>query len=177
MKIMEKSLNILDESIFNHPECPEWAKYAAVDGTGDAYWFGMKPSVFVAVWVCDETAGCDPNIFVKRIPGKWNAEKWEESLIEHVAGDAPAKLPEWVKEGAYGYDLHEKRYFRVIKMRGAYIADIVMLDSGEEKSGGMVFQHCIDAEPHITELLKCMRHIAKMQDGDYSPIKYGDWKA
>ena len=177
MKIMEKSLNILDDSIFNHPECPAWAKYAAVDSTGDAYWFGMKPVIYVAVWVCDETAGCDPNIFVKHIPGKWDAEKWEDSLTLRDTAGMPEELPEWVKDGAYGYDLNQKKYFRVLKVRDKFIADIEMIDSGEKKSGGKIFQYCIDAAPHIAILLKTAGHMANMQDGNVPKIKYGDWKA
>lgn len=174
---MENYTTVLDENIFNHSECPAWAKYAAVDSTGDAYWYGMKPVIYVAIWVSDENAGCDPNIFVKHIPGKWNAENWEDSLVIKDTAQIPEKLPEWVQEGAYGYDLNQKKYFRVTKVRDEFLADIEMIDSGEKKSGGKVFQYCIDAAPYISILLKCASRLANMQDGNAPKIKYADWKA
>ena len=42
---------ILNESVFELDECPDWAQYAAVDADGEAYWYSVKPSRVESDWV------------------------------------------------------------------------------------------------------------------------------
>lgn len=84
----------LTAEVFDRPDCPEWAKYAAVDVAGLAYWYQYFP-------VTDERSGVWKVWKNKRqlIDGFFDRSDWQNSLIER-----PAKLPEWVEIGGYVYD-------------------------------------------------------------------------
>jgi len=43
----------LTAEVFNRPDCPEWAKYAAVDYTENAYYYNDKPVRKSAYWEHD----------------------------------------------------------------------------------------------------------------------------
>ena len=68
----------LTEEVFDYPDCPKWAKWAAVDQSGYAYWFENKP----------HSAGVDiPVTWIlydrkQLIPGLWDSSDWRNSLIE-----------------------------------------------------------------------------------------------
>ena len=112
----KKSLPKLTEEVFNHPDCPEWAKYVAVDGDGCAYWFktkpinGMNPPCYIKAW-----GSLDAK---KIIPGFWDYSNWMHSLIECPA----AKLPDWCKVGEFGYDRNNKVYFKIKRINNESIA-------------------------------------------------------
>lgn len=84
----------LTAEVFNRPDCPEWAKYAAVDVAGLAYWYQYFP-------VTDERIGVWKVWENKRqlIDGFFDSSDWQNSLIER-----PAVLPDWVEVGGYVYD-------------------------------------------------------------------------
>lgn len=69
----EKECQTLSTAVFDLPECPNWAKYAAVDDDGRAFWYSDEPSVN-AYW---------GTLFggVKRIPGVFDSSDWENSLL------------------------------------------------------------------------------------------------
>lgn len=63
----------LTTNIFSRPDCPEWAKWAAVDECGDAYVYDTKPVKQSEDWHSDE--GGD---FI----GEYDPADWQNSLIE-----------------------------------------------------------------------------------------------
>ena len=68
----------LTKDVFNYPECPKWAKYAAVDSDGITYWYEFCPIIFEedGVWV---KTGDSEAVY---IPGEFDASDWTNSLIE-----------------------------------------------------------------------------------------------
>ena len=102
----------LTADVFDRPDCPEWAKFAAVDEDGETTFFDKMP------YQSTKTCGC----FLRdcqyaTIPSKFDASDWKNSLIER-----PAKLPDWCKVGEWVWDIDDSRYVKIIS-----ITDMVLL--------------------------------------------------
>lgn len=74
-----KKLPKLTQEVFERKDCPEWAKWAAVDESGKAYWYSEKPEPIETQWW--------PNLgelqrIEKSIQSKFDASDWQNSLIE-----------------------------------------------------------------------------------------------
>lgn len=67
---MSKKLTL---GVFNRPDCPEWANYAAVNKSGYAYWFEHKPEICGGYWVSSPST--------KFLIGIFDPDGWEKSLI------------------------------------------------------------------------------------------------
>ena len=95
----------LTAEVFDRPDCPEWAKYAAVDSNGAGYYYSEKP------FILSDSFGwgmvCSENNRSEFISYEFNNSDWQNSLIER-----PAKLPDWCKFGVVGW--HKRAgYFEV----------------------------------------------------------------
>lgn len=106
----------LTADVFNHPNCPEWAEYAAVDADGQVWVYGYEPFIDgeVGFWVChnDDYEG---GAFI----GKgYDATDWKNSLIQRVRYTTDgivhvrfkklhpdAKAPYQATPGSAGFDL------------------------------------------------------------------------
>ena len=64
--------------IFNHPECPEWAKVAVVNEDGTATWGSGNVYPYSGSW----WPYARTTHQWKDIPGKFDATEWEKSLIK-----------------------------------------------------------------------------------------------
>ena len=112
----EQKLPKLTADVFNRPDCPEWAKYAAVDESGEVWVFSVKPTINVSdeLWCCStKSANCTSLLF------KADASDWQNSLIER-----PAKLPDWCKVGAWCYCLDDDgnpKYFKITRIEDGFI--------------------------------------------------------
>lgn len=103
----------LTAEVFDRPDCPEWAKYAAVDRNGKAYFYDTKPEweqpsqirKHQTIWFTGKLNG------IKRIPGKFDAANWQNSLIERPV--KKNKLPEWCKPGEWVYHDSDGYYYTV----------------------------------------------------------------
>ena len=82
----------LTAEVFYRPDCPEWAKYAAVDKDGRAWYFESKPS-------CSTDQFFEFRNKATMIPGFFDSDDWRNSLIER-----PSKLPDWCKVGEWVWD-------------------------------------------------------------------------
>lgn len=60
--------NVLTQEVFTRPDCPKWAKWAAVDSDGIAFWFDEKPKMSHCgtFWVPGNAPKC------ARITGKFS---------------------------------------------------------------------------------------------------------
>lgn len=108
----------LTAEVFDRPDCPEWAKYAAVDENKSAYWFECKPQAKnTGFWV--NRFNRDRSIRYQQIPGAFYSADWQNSLIER-----PAKLPDWCKVGEWVY-LSNAKYYKIKKVDscGIILAD------------------------------------------------------
>lgn len=96
----------LTAEVFDREDCPEWAKYAAVDRDGIACFYDKKPKCDnMQMWLRGEGGG---EYFKLVGNGKWDATDWQNSLVEH-----PAKLPEWCKVGEWVFDKAINKYSQV----------------------------------------------------------------
>lgn len=107
----------LTVEVFDRPDCPKWAKYAAVDKDGGLYFYANEPSL--------ETSAGEWSYYYG--DGRWgrfgdnfDASDWKNSLIER-----PAKLPDWCKVGGVVFDCNEREYARVLDIMND---DDVVLD-------------------------------------------------
>lgn len=71
-KIMKKYPKLTKE-IFDLPNCPEWAKYAAVDDNGECYVYSKRPYIY------DDTFCKIDGIYVGM--GYYDNSDWENSLV------------------------------------------------------------------------------------------------
>lgn len=100
----------LTAEVFSMKECPYWAKYAAVDANGLAYWYDAVP--------CRSTSGLRWNNGGQRAmkicyAGEvatplFDATDWEHSLIKR-----PAAVPKWFKPGVLAYNNDTHSFFHV----------------------------------------------------------------
>lgn len=85
----------LTVEVFDHPDCPTWAKYAGLNKNGRVIFYEDKKS---------------PG--VKADIGFFDASDWQNSLIER-----PKKqLPDWVCEGALAWDKQAEEYVHVVSV-------------------------------------------------------------
>ena len=76
-----KKLPKLTQEVFERADCPEWAKWAAVDGDGWAYYYSEMPRISICnVW---SIPGCQCGEKIKGY--SFDASDWEHSLIERPA--------------------------------------------------------------------------------------------
>jgi hypothetical protein len=94
----------LTAEVFNRPDCPEWANYAAVDESGVAYYYAEEP------YARKHTFGSLDSM--KTIDGTFDASDWKNSLIERPEKNT---LPDWCKVGGYGYD-YASGYFKIVEI-------------------------------------------------------------
>lgn len=68
---------ILNESVFELDECPDWAQYAAVDADGEAYWYEDAPCCMLHQWFHRSDSR------YKAIgDSSFDATDWQNSLIK-----------------------------------------------------------------------------------------------
>lgn len=94
MEPQVKELPKLTVEVFDHPDCPSWANYAAVNKGGRVIFYEDKKS---------------PG--VKADIGFFDASDWPNTIIERPKKQE--QLPDWVKVGETYYDYGARRYFKV----------------------------------------------------------------
>lgn len=92
------SHNKLSQDVFSRPDCPSWAKYAAVNGVGCLLAFSSKPELDQYAgdplfWIC-------PSGNVINLGDGYDTTDWASSLIERYEEKV---VPEWCKTGEYFY--------------------------------------------------------------------------
>jgi hypothetical protein len=97
----------LTAEVFDHPDCPEWAKWAAVNADGNLFFFEEKPvnNIVCGGW---HVEGCKVISFFNK--KKFAPSDWQNSLIERQA-----KLPDWCKAGEWVY-LSNAKYYKIEKV-------------------------------------------------------------
>lgn len=91
----------LTVDIFNRPDCPKWAKWAAVDADGVLCLYSEKPIISGNTWTGKDEAACFNFHF--------DASDWQNSLIERPAADLPehddVKAPSYYVNTPFGMEL------------------------------------------------------------------------
>jgi hypothetical protein len=100
----------LTTKVFDHPDCPKWVKWAAVDEDGTVVLFETRPTSEPACkwWgrsgkYCLSGLMCDPS-------------DWQNSLVER-----PAKLPDWCKAGEWVWATTFNTYFKIDEVDALFI--------------------------------------------------------
>lgn len=145
--LQDKPLPKLTAEVFDRPDCPEWAKYAAVREDGIAIWFEVKPNIgrdypASKFWYSTWNS--------KNIPGEWDASDWQNSLIER-----PAKLPNWCKQGELIYTSSEQ----YLKINGISIdLQKIELSNGATWSKQDIIDEAVPARlrPYNAEEMKAL---------------------
>lgn len=98
----------LTAEVFDRPDCPDWAKFAALGGGGVLTFYEDKPRMskdeYPKRWI-------NYDRWYPVEGTKFDASDWKNSLIER-----PAKLPEWCKVGEWVYIPQIDEYFRIEKI-------------------------------------------------------------
>lgn len=104
--IQDKSLPKLTAEVFSRPDCPKWAKYAALSGGGWLSFYEDKPRMskdeYPKRWL-------NYDRWYPVEGAKFDATDWQNSLVERPA----AKLPDWCKVGEWVY---YRGYRKIIKV-------------------------------------------------------------
>lgn len=117
-----KELPKLTAEVFDRPDCPAWARYAAVDKDGGLYFYGNEPSLETSAGEWSYYHGDDK---WGRFGNNFDTTDWQNSLIER-----PVKaLPDWVKAGKWGYDTAREEYFEVVAVT-PFNVEVAYLDDG-----------------------------------------------
>jgi hypothetical protein len=119
----------LTAEVFDRPDCPEWAKYAAVDKCRNAMWYEGEPKVFGSLFWNSQRGK------IQKIPGKFDASDWKNSLVERPA----AKLPDWCKVGGLVWFKNVSSYEKIEAIKDGYVDCGVAIFAAEE-IGDTVFQ-------------------------------------
>lgn len=86
-------LQKLTAEVFNRPDCPELANYAAVDENGRAVLFEHRPTIApIGKW-------WNRRVKYRLLDGRYDYSDWQNSLIEHYP-----QFPDWAEVGGYVYD-------------------------------------------------------------------------
>ena len=100
----ETKLPKLTTAVFDRPDCPKWAKYAAVDQDGMACYFANKPTISQrATWWSKNQKSKPVSLWYK-----FDASDWQNSWIKR-----PSKLPDWCKVGEWIYSRHTNSYDKI----------------------------------------------------------------
>lgn len=152
----------LTAEVFDRPDCPEWAKYAAVDECGSVRLFSDAPWLGASCWNWS-------NGEVMQLFGvKFDASDWQKSRIKRPA--KKPELPEWCKVGAIGFD---EEYFKIIKINDTS-CDVQYLDPHVQDEdgniGGITFYcltkcHEANLRPLNAKEMKAL--VGRTVDSDY----------
>lgn len=75
-KRLAEELPVLTTEVFDRPECPSWAQYAAVDSSGHASYYEKFPVRLRGFFFLSNVEGRS-----QMIEGHWYASHWENSVI------------------------------------------------------------------------------------------------
>lgn len=147
----------LTAEVFDRPDCPEWAQYAAVDGTECAYWYKNKPVPLGMYWFATDS-------ILEKISGiSFDASGWQHSLIER---QEKKTLPDWCKVGEWIYTSSEQ----YLKINGISI-DLrkIELSNGATWSKQDIIDEAVPARlrPYNAEEMKALvGKVITRKDGD-----------
>ena len=112
--LQDKKLPKLTAEVFDRPDCPYWAKYAAVDKCGMAFYYQDFPTRLSTFFLLSNQNGKS-----EEIKGKFNNHEWYNSLIER-----PVKLPDWCKVGEWVYypeEMEHDVYLKISEIKRGFV--------------------------------------------------------
>ena len=137
----------LTQKIFDRPDCPDWAQYAAVDSNGSAYWYDDPPRQGEEQWHTQRVDVYNGGVAkVKRLSGRYEASDWKNSLIARPASRAcstcknyePKDSPDREMIPVYEFDWYTQWKYSQREDKYYYIEDISKNRARELKTGKLV---------------------------------------
>lgn len=125
----------LTVEVFNRPECPVWANYAAVNKSGRGFYFRSEPEKTEHVWKLP------PDHKMVNI-GEFDPSDWENSLIKRPPKE---DLPDWCKGGKWGYNTETHDYFEIVSIDNVFVNIYIHGYGPCQQSYGIIREHCIEA--------------------------------
>lgn len=114
----------LTVEVFDRPNCPEWAQYAAVNKNGLCFFYHNKPDYgvcnYAGKWYVDDCK------YAALTGEKFDPSDWQNSLIER-----PAKLPDWCKVGEWVYHDSDGYYYKIKSIDK--VNDEIQITDGESE--------------------------------------------
>lgn len=167
----------LTVEVFGRPDCPKWAKFAAVDRGGKAFWFASPPARSNEAWL---------QLTYKRISGDlFDSSDWQNSLIERPVKED--KLPDWCKVGKWVWD-KDDGYGKIDSVRHNPSVCFIVFDGGIAAFGPESFAELKQARfrPYNQEDMKSlvwktvkMRNDAfliSIYNGDSNTVWFNNYK-
>lgn len=81
---------VLTKEVFSRPDCPKWAKWAAMDTDGRAYWYESEPELHCSGLIYTDREGTK----LARIPGKFYIENKSKIKRQYMNLDYLCEHPE-----------------------------------------------------------------------------------
>lgn len=108
----------LTAEVFDRPDCPEWAKYAAVDGCGRGFYYEAfpRPHKQGRFFLLSTVYGKS-----QRIPGKFDGANWINSI---VIRQEKSSLPDWCKVGEWVYypeEMGHGVYLKISEIKTGFV--------------------------------------------------------
>lgn len=139
----------LTVDIFDRPDCPEWAKWAAVDEDGKGYLYSSEPARGLHVF----HFGLD-NDYI----GDYDPSDWQNSLIERPAAKSEA-APEHDDVKAPSYYVNTPFGLEVRKITEHYDPYIAAALKYIFRNGQKVYDGLTAKESAIKDLRKAIQNI------------------
>ena len=118
----EVTLQKLTAEVFDRPDCPNWARYAAADKDGKARFHAEEPTI-PTVYKAECWCSTDNDSF---ITGTFDASDWGNSLVERPAKE---ELPDWCRVGKWVYYIPLTEYCKIEQMNEGFMLRFIDGDS------------------------------------------------
>lgn len=90
----------LTQEVFTRPDCPKWAKWAAVDADGTAYWYESEPELHCSGLIYTDREGTK----LARFPGKFYIENKSKIKRQYTNLDYLCEHPEELAKKLIRFD-------------------------------------------------------------------------
>lgn len=113
----------LTAEVFDRPDCPKWAQYAAVNADGKVVLFSAVPSTSDGRWIVIYSSTSVQADILDDV--MFDASDWEDSLIKRPVKE----LPEWCKVGEWVYYILLTEYCKIEQMNEGFMLRFLDGDS------------------------------------------------
>ena len=166
----------LTVEVFNRPDCPDWAEWAAVDASGEAYWFECQPEAHFLSWIFGQEQ--------QHVGGCYDSSDWQNSLIQRHHNELPKltaevfnrpDCPEWARWAAV--DANGTGYLYSMEpwigQAGRWLVSITGDSKGCGEFDASDWQNSLIKRPHKKELPKLTAEVFNRPDCP----KWAQWAA
>lgn len=164
----ETELPKLTAEVFDRPDCPKWAKYAAVDKKGYVFVFDLEPECTHSSWYKRTRFG---NRY--ELCNGYDSSDYEHSLVRISEQKQESvtdcnQLPDWCKVGEWVYSIPAEKYDKIIAIQDFRIVTREMKYTDDYINDGNVAQARL--RPYNAEEMKSLVGKVLEHDGNASLV-------